>query len=239
MLAYIKSENLKYLYNKWILLTILSTLFCVPILALSLNPFHGEVTFDIIATKVLQSFYLGQVGFIVTSILYIGQEFSRSTLRTSLLSVPNRLSIFLTKIFILFSWYILVLLTLTLFSILTVTYAYQFEFNNYLLDLFSLLVPVYFSIFTLSLIVASVTFISQSIVLTLGISLSLLLGLGQMLLQFSNFFKYSPILAAMNLFYIKPLSHYLDMSWGLFVQGGWAIVTLITAYYFWANRSVR
>ena len=54
----------------------------------------------------------------------------------------------------------------------------------------TILFPACISILTFSLFLSGIfVFISQSFILILGISLSLLLGLGQMLLQFSSFLE--------------------------------------------------
>ena len=82
-------------------------------------------------------------------------------------------------------------------------------------------------------------FISQSFILILGISLSLLLGLGQMLLQFSSFFRNLPLLASMNCFYTYPLSLYYPVWQGLGIQIVWILIVFLFATLILIGKNVR
>ena len=53
------------------------------------------ITENYVLTQILESFYLGQAGIIIITILFIGQEFNGSTLRSSLLANPTRWKFFL------------------------------------------------------------------------------------------------------------------------------------------------
>ena len=70
---YVKSEQRKFLYNKWILIVMTGLLVFIPVMVSSLNAFAGEEGYLLIKSKLMQSFYLGQVGYVVLSALYFGQ----------------------------------------------------------------------------------------------------------------------------------------------------------------------
>lgn len=89
-----RSEYLKFIYNKWLLLTVLATIILVPLFVIFLHETPSYITEDYVLTQILESFYLGQAGIIIITILFIGQEFNGSTLRSSLLANPTRWKFF-------------------------------------------------------------------------------------------------------------------------------------------------
>ena len=93
-----RSEYLKFIYNKWLLLTVLSTIILVPLFVIFLHETPSYITEDYVLTQILESFYLGQAGIIIITILFIGQEFNGSTLRSSLLANPTRWKFFFIKL---------------------------------------------------------------------------------------------------------------------------------------------
>ena len=103
----------------------------------------------------------------------------------------------------------------------------------------TILFPACISILTFSLLSGIFVFISQSFILILGISLSLLLGLGQMLLQFSSFFRNLPLLASMNCFYTYPLSLYYPVWQGLGIQIVWLLIVFLFATLILIGKNVR
>lgn len=235
-----KSEQLKFMYNKWILLTILSIGVFIPAMTIILNKPIGNENYEFIVNQILQSFYLGQVGFIVISVLYFGQEFKNSTLRTSMLSVPNRVKFMLLKILTVFIWEIALLLIYTIFSLVIVHMYFNLEISiDVALKIIKILIPVYIATFQISLIAFSLTGISKSIVVSLAITLAMVLGLGQMLLQFNNTFVYLPVLSVMNAFTTIVTSVYPSVKIGLLVQGVWSIGLMVVVCLLLKNRAIR
>ena len=106
-------------------------------------------------------------------------------------------------------------------------------------NVLTILFPVCISILTFSLLSGIFVFIFRSFTLILGISLSLLLGLGQMLLQFSSFFRNLPLLASMNCYYIHPLSLYYPVWQGLGIQIVWLLIVFVFATLILRERNVR
>ena len=79
----------------------------------------------------------------------------------------------------------------------------------------------------------------ESIVSSLTIVLSMLLGLGQLLLQYSSRMNVLPVLATMNSFSINEISIYPSVIEGIFIQTVWMIVFIGLAYYYLHRKSVK
>lgn len=232
----LKSEYLKFFYHKWLLLTSLSTIVIVPLFIIYLHETPNRVTENYVLSQMLQSFYLGQAGFIIISVLFIGQEFSRSTLRTSLLVIPSRWKFFFTKLLVLVSMVMLIWLLLILSSIILIKIFYHINMS---IEIFYHFLKAIGMSISLILICASLVFITKSLVFSLGLSLSFLLGLGQLLLQFSPIFLYFPILSTMNVFLVVENPPYLPVSTGIMVQNLWGILLLALSIFLLKIRVVR
>ena len=87
--------------------------------------------------------------------------------------------------------------------------------------------------------IGKISCLTGIIFIILGISLSLLLGLGQMLLQFSSFFRNLPLLASMNCYYIHPLSLYYPVWQGLGIQIVWLLIVFLLATLILIGRNIR
>ena len=125
-----RSEYLKFIYNKWLLLTVLATIILVPLFVIFLHETPSYITEDYVLTQILESFYLGQAGIIIITILFIGQEFNGSTLRSSLLANPTRWKFFFIKLIVILSISILVWSLVAFCTIWLVCYDY-FRSNSW------------------------------------------------------------------------------------------------------------
>ena len=229
-----RSEYLKFIYNKWLLLTVLSTIILVRLFVIFLHETPSYITEDYVLTQILESFYLGQAGIIIITILFIGQEFTGSTLRSSLLANPTRF--FFIKLIVILSISILVW---SLVAFCTICVVYTF---------YGLLIPLLIYTFALRIILVSIglilicfslVLITRSIVVPMGMSLSFLLGLGQMLLQFSDAFLYFPIISTMNSFFMIENQSYIPYTIGIAIQFLWGILLLSFSILLFRKRIVR
>ena len=209
-----RSEYLKFIYNKWLLLTVLATIILVPLFVIFLHETPSYITEDYVLTQILESFYLGQAGIIIITILFIGQEFNGSTLRSSLLANPTRWKFFFIKLIVILSISILVWSLVAFCTICVVSIG-------------------------LILICFSLVLITRSIVVPMGMSLSFLLGLGQMLLQFSDAFLYFPIISTMNSFFMIENQSYIPYTIVTAIQFLWGILLLSFSILLFRKRSVR
>ena len=236
----IKSEYLKIIYYKGLSVTLVFSILFLLAMLLALNPSPLIINGDFILTQFLQSIYLAQTIFAVFSVVFWGREFLKSTLRTSLLSTPSRLKFFCIKV------------TVTLLSILCcfciaigigiglVSFYFKFQLSpEFLSTLLSKLIPPIIATIQISIITFCLTIFMESMVSSLTIVLSMLLGLGQLLLQYSSMMNVLPVLATMNSFSIKAISIYPSVIEGLLIQSLWMIVFIGLAYYHLHLKSVK
>ncbi|MDO4667773.1 MAG: hypothetical protein Q4A90_08055 [Streptococcus sp.] len=232
----LKSEYLKFIYNKWLWLAGLSTIVLVPLFIIYLHETPNKVSQDYLLTQVMESYYLGQAGFMIICILYTGQEFTKSTLRTSLLNIPVRWKFFTCKLVIVLSMSTIIWGSIILLTFGIVKWVYESNIDESLLRV---ICSIFLESLSLSAICFGLTLLIKSTVFSLGICLSFLLGLGQMLLQFSDIIRYLPILSTMNLFFIKINTTFLSVINGLIIQNVWALAFIIASLVIFSKREVR
>lgn len=238
-ISILKSEMLKFIYNRWIIIASIITGIFIPSMTILLNPQH-EVNFEFILNQILQSFYLGQVGFVVITALYFGEEILNHSIRTSLLSVPNRRRFLFIKIVNLIVYETVYILIVFAVSLVIDSAIFNISITiEMLIKLVNILVPILISIIEISLIEMSLVILSRSIVFSLAALVSLILGLGQLLLQFSNICKFLPVLSVMNLYMALKSQIYLEMGRGLIIQGGWSISLLIISCVVFGKKCIR
>ena len=236
----IKSEFFKIIYHKGLLLTLVFSILFVLAMLLALNPSASMINGDFIVTQFLQSIYLVQTIFAVFSAVFWGREILKSKLRTSLLANPNRLKFFCIKAIV------------TLFSILCcfciaigigiglVSFYFKFQINlEFIRQLLLKIIPPMLVTIQISIITFCLTILMESMVFSLTIILSMLLGLGQLLLQYSSRLNVLPVLATMNSFSINEISIYPNVTEGIFIQTIWMIVFIGLAYYHLHRKSVK
>ncbi|MGN0395048.1 MAG: ABC transporter permease [Coprococcus sp.] len=237
---YIKSEQRKILYNKWILIVIICMLVFIPAMVLSLNAFAEENDYFLIKSKLMQSFYLGQVGYVVFSALYFGQEYLKSTLRTSLLSIPKRMLFLMLKVCCILIWTVIVLIITSALSIVVVHISLDVSLTtDYIVSCLKCLIPAYISTIELVLITAGITIITHSPILSIAIIISLILGLGNLMLQYSTIIRFFPVISSMNGFLVEKIPQYLTIVNGLIVQGIWCVGLFGIAAILFQKRYVR
>ena len=236
----IKSEFFKLIYHKGLLLTLGFSILFVLAMLLALNPSPLMINGYFIVTQFLQSIYLAQTVFAVFSAVFWGREFLKSSLRTSFLSNPSRVKFFCIKVIV------------TLLSILCcfciaigigiglVSFYFKFQLSpEFLSTLLLKLIPPIIATIQISMITFCLTIFMESMVASLTIVLSMLLGLGQLLLQYSSMMNVLPVLATMNSFSIKAISIYPSILEGLLIQTLWMIVFIGLAYYHLHLKSVK
>lgn len=236
----IRSEYLKMIYYKGLLVTLVFSILFLLAMLLALNPSPLMINGYFIVTQFLQSIYLAQTVFSVFSAVFWGREFLKSSLRTSLLSTPSRVNFFCIKVIV------------TLLSILCcfciaigmgigiVSFYFKFQLSpEFLSTLLLKLIPPIIATIQISIITFCLTILMESMISSLTIVLSMLLGLGQLLLQYSSRMNVLPVLATMNSFSINEISIYPSVIEGIFIQTVWIIVFIGLAYYYLHRKSVK
>ena len=236
----IKSEFFKMIYHKGLLLTLVFSILFLLTMLLALNPSASIINGDFILTQFLQSIYLVQTIFAVFSAFFWGREFLKSTLRTSLLANPNRLKFFCMKSVVTLFFILCCLCIAIGIGIGLVAFYFKFQLNlEFVRQLLLKLIPPMLATIQISMITLCLTILMESMVSSLTIVLSMLLGLGQLLLQYSSRMNVLPVLATMNSFSINEISIYPNVTEGIFIQTVWMIFFVGLAYYHLHRKSVK
>ena len=236
----IKSEFLKMMYHKGLVLTLVFSILFLLAMLLTLNPSALIINGNFIVTQFLQSIYLAQTIFAVFSAVFWGREFLKSSLRTSLLSTPSRVKFFCIKVIVTLLSILCCFCIAVGIGIGLVSFYFKFQLSpEFLSTLLLKLIPPIIATIQISMITFCLTIFMESMVASLTIVLSMLLGLGQLLLQYSSRMNVLPGLATMNSFSIKAISIYPSILEGLLIQTLWMIVFIGLAYYHLHLKSVK
>ena len=236
----IKSEYLKMIYYKGLSVALVFSILFLLAMLLALNPSSLMINGDFIVTQFLQSIYLAQTVFAVFSAVFWGREFLKSSLRTSLLSTPSRVKFFCSKVIVNLLSILCCFCIAIGIGIGLVSIYFKFQLNlEFVRQLLLKLIPPMLATIQISMITVCLTIVMESIVSSLTIVLSMLLGLGQLLLQYSSRMNVLPVLATMNSFSINEISIYPSVIEGIFIQTVWIIVFIGLAYYYLHRKSVK
>ena len=236
----IKSEFFKMMYHKGLVLTLVFSILFLLAMLLALNPSALMINGNFIVTQFLQSIYLAQTVFAVLSAVFWGREFLKSSLRTSLLSTPSRVKFFCSKVIVNLLSILCCFCIAIGIGIGLVSIYFKFQLNlEFVRQLLLKLIPPMLATIQISMITVCLTIVMESIVSSLTIVLSMLLGLGQLLLQYSSRMNVLPVLATMNSFSINEISIYPSVIEGIFIQTVWMIVFIGLAYYYLHRKSVK
>ena len=232
----LKSEIRKFFCDRYLLAATVGLIIIMPFLASTLGSYFGESGSDLLVSKLIQGSYLGQVGSVVISAMFFGNEFKRSTLRTCFLCTPKRGLFLITKT---------VSLLLILSGVWIISEAASIACLlmsgslSVLPQMIAALIPAYVSMVELVLATVALTVITTSQLISMSVFVSLILGLNGLLLQFGRCMRYIPVTLSMNTFLIYPQDTYLPLSQGLLYQGLWSLVLTIAAFIVFTRRSVR
>ena len=236
----IKSEFFKMIYHKGLMLTLVFSILFVLVMLLALNPSASLINGDFIVTQFLQSIYLVQTIFAVFSAVFWGREFLKSSLRTSLLANPSRLKFFCIKAIVTLFCILCCLCIAIGIGIGLVSFYFKFQLNlEFIRQLLLKLIPSMLATIQISIITFCLTILMESMISSLTIVLSMILGLGQLLLQYSSMMNVLPVLVTMNSFSINEISIYPSVTEGLLIQSLWTIVFIGLAYYHFHLKSVK
>jgi ABC-type transport system involved in multi-copper enzyme maturation permease subunit len=188
----------------------------------------------------LRTLYFGQIGIVVAMSGYIGQESLNSTLRATLLSMPSRINLFLRKMSVVILGSVFACMLSGGFCLVAYALKYQhsFEIGSFPQFIF-LLFGAMISWIAVACISASLSMISQSMVLPIAALTPLFLGFSQMLLMITEAAKYLPDLAAMNLFLKPEQDAFPSVGLGITIQLLWLLLFGSSAMYLFCKRDVR
>lgn len=231
-----KSEQLKFITNIWVVLSVIGVLVFIPAMTVLLGEEAEGGKLLLGENKLMQSFYFGQVGFGLVTALYFGQEFNNSTLRTSLLSTPDRIEFLAVKSACLITWIMAIFAVSMGISLAVLKIGYDIPLST---ELIMSMLPAFIASVEISIIMAEIVVITRSTIVSLAIVVSMVLGMGMLLLNYCKAVRFVPVLLTMNSFMTTPVSAYLGMWTGILIQGIWCVVlAVVSGVLFW-RRSVR
>lgn len=237
----LQSEAIKFFSYNWCLFGTIGTILIAPLILFFSGTGNEQllVTNEVLSAS-LRNLFLSQAGLVILAASFFGQEYSHSYFRTTLLTIPSRMKLVITKMILLtvIVWIIGLLSSLVCLGIGVI------QFNSFLTLplIFTFLTKVTIAMLSWTLITwitASLTVITKSQILPIAIMFSLILGLSQMLFAMNPFAKYLPDLATMNLFFTTNVSTLLDGSQGLLVQFIWSLFLSLIAFGLIQYRDVR
>ena len=228
----LKSEFLKLIYNRWILLVSCVVPVFAVVLIKVLNVDSSGT--DLYMNKWLQSIYLTQDLFVVIAALFMGEENLRSTLRTGLTGTPARVKFLACKTGCLLVWITILLTITTLACAVYVGTCCGFE-----IGMIKTIMPAYLSLLELTLMAAGLTVIIRSQTISMAIVVALLMGIGQMLMSLGPAMRFIPVQSVMNAFYTFGSPALLSIGTGLLCQGVWTAIVVLTAFVIFDVRAVR
>lgn len=232
----LKSEIRKFFCDRYLLAATVGLIIIMPFLASTLGSYFGESGSDLLVSKLIQGSYLGQVGSVVISAMFFGNEFKRSTLRTCFLCTPKRGLFLITKTASL----LLILSGVWIISeAASIACLLMSGSLSVLPQMIAALIPAYVSMVELVIATVALTIITTSQLISMSVFVSLILGLNGLLLQFGRCMRYIPVTLSMNTFLIYPQDTYLPLSQGLLYQGLWSLVLTIAAFIVFTRRPVR
>ncbi|WP_433943036.1 ABC transporter permease [Paenibacillus sp. SN-8-1] len=239
MYSVLRSEKIKFFSYGWCISGVIGAII-VPLLFLLTSDTPRIGREEGVLSFSLQSLYLGQLGIVVASAAYFGQEYSHSVLRTTLLTQPSRVKLLCAKFI---NITILVVLTGIVSSALGLIFLlsqHDMEWTgSFMMRLLGSTSLGLLSWIQLAWITSALSIITKSLIAPIAIMFPLILGLSQMLFAVSQMAKFLPDLATMNLFSIPAVNIYLDKWSGLAVQFSWLVLLITISAWLFSNRSVR
>ncbi|MHC5216373.1 ABC transporter permease [Enterococcus sp. LJL128] len=239
----IKSEWTKFSSARWCLFALLLTLSLPAVILLFKNSSLTAEDSWSASELIVQSrqvLFQGQAGLIVSAAYFFGQEYSFHSLRTTLLTEPFRKKVLLAKYLLLsvvgigaslLSGIICVLLLSTLNDL---PFSTAFLLHS-LLEFF----PVLLSALLLTWLTGALAITFKSFILPFVLLISLLLGFSQMLLAMTEWAKFLPDIAVMNLFLDESSPFFLEVETGVICQFLWVFVFGFYSSWQWLVRDVR
>ncbi|EGO2584181.1 TPA: ABC transporter permease subunit [Enterococcus faecalis] len=237
----LQSEIIKFFSYNWCLFGTVGTILVAPVILFFSGIGNDQplVTNEILSMSI-RNFFLSQAGLVIIAASFFGQEYSNSYLRTTLLTIPARIKLITTKLFLLtvIVWIIGLFSSLICLGIGIIQFNGSFTLSLILEFLIKVIIAM-LSWTQITWITVFLTIITKSHILPIAIMFSLILGLSQMLFAMTAFAKYLPHLATMNLFFSTHTTTLLNGSQGLLVQSIWSLFLSLISFGLIQYRDVR
>lgn len=235
MILTIRSEWMKFVSSIWCVVGVFIALLLQPILLFAGLSFAGSLTASLALEQMLQALYVSQVGIIIMSASFFGQEYFDSSLRTTFLSNSNRTKVLVAKALIL----AITSLVAGAISVSLGIVVALFHNVNFIFSDFGKIALNMFSWTMIGWISGFITVVLKSHIISMAIIIPLLLAVNQLLVALSSVFRFLPDIAMRNVFTIYPNEMLLTAQAGIVTQLIWAFVMGVVAIWFNLRRDVR
>ncbi|HCN74758.1 ABC transporter permease [Pseudolactococcus plantarum] len=237
----IRSEWIKFFSYQWCAFGAIGTVVIAPFILSISGVGNGQiVTANSLIDAGLRNLFLSQAGVVIIAASFLGQEFSNAYLRTTLLTIPSRIKLVMSKMIVLTLIVLGIAILSSIICLGVVSVQYHMTLSVYLIINFMTKVMLAFlSWLLLTWLTLSLTIITKSQIIPIAIMFSLILGFSQLLFAITKFAKYLPDLATMNLFFSIKMPALLGIYQGLLVQLIWCIVFFIIALLLIQHRDVH
>lgn len=237
----IRSEWIKFFSYQWCAFGAIGTVVIAPFILSISGVGNGQiVTANSLIDAGLRNLFLSQAGVVIIAASFLGQEFSNAYLRTTLLTIPSRIKLVMSKMIVLTLIVLGIAILSSIICLGVVSVQYHMTLSVYLIINFMTKVMLAFlSWLLLTWLTLSLTIITKSQIIPIAIMFSLILGFSQLLFAITKFAKYLPDLATRNLFFSIKMPALLGIYQGLLVQLIWCIVFFIIALLLIQHRDVH
>jgi hypothetical protein len=237
----LRSELIKFFSYSWCFWGVLGTIFVAPLILFFSGTGNVQTltTSDLLVAS-LRNLFLSQAGLAIVAASFFGQEYSHAYLRTSLLAIPARMKLALSKmiLLVLIVFGVGLISSLMCLGISLIQYKAILTFS--IVSKFMIKVGIgMLSWLLITWLTAALTIVTKSQIIPMAVMFPLILGLSQMLLLMTKFAKYLPDLATMNLFLSGNAKIFLTGYQGLGIQLIWTVCFFILALGLFQYRDVR
>jgi len=231
----IKSEWTKFISSNWCVAGVFIALLLQPILLFAGLSFSDVPTANLALEQMLQALYISQIGIVIMSASFFGEEYFDSSLRTTFLSNSRRTNVLVAKVLILATISLLVGATsiglgISIALLHNVYFAF-YDFGKVALTMFSWVMIGWISGF--------IAVILKSHIITISIIIPLLLAVNQLLVTLSITFRFLPDIAMRNAFTIYPNEILLTTQVGVLTQLIWVFAMGAVAIWLNSLRDVK
>jgi len=231
----IRSEWTKFTSSNWCIVGVLIALVLQPILLLVGLRANNTSTPQLALEQILQALYISQVGIVIMSASFFGQEYYDSSLRTTFLANSHRMNVLLAKVLV--TSFVAILAGITSSGLgIAVALCHNIYFTSYALGRIAIAVLYWVMIGWISGFIAVV---SMSHIISMAIIIPLLLAVNQLLVALWGILRFLPDVATRNVFAVYQNELFLEARVGIVVQFTWVIIMGALAMWLNSRRDVK
>ena len=231
----VRSEWTKFISSSWCVAGASIALLLQPILLLVGLAATANPTSSLALEQMLQALYVSQVGMVIMSAGFFGQEYFDSSLRTTFLANSRRNHVLMAKVLILAAVSMLVwIVSVGLGLVIALSHNVYFPICALIRITFTMS-----SWIKICWISGFIAVILKSHIISMAVIIPLLLAVNQLLVVIAGIFRFLPDAATRNVFTIYPSEMFLEVRAGMAVQAIWVAALGACALWLNARRDVK